>query len=598
MQKTLNTEDVFRQLADVLTQSGYAGFLPTLVSRIADVLSVDYCLIAETNPNAPDAKTIAVWGQGRLLDNFSYPLAGSPCETVPEREPCAYPQGVCQAFPKDSLLVELGIESYLGMPILTSTGQKIGILCIMARQEAHFSDIGREVLRIAAAQVGAELERSQSARYIRKLTYRDSVTQLPNRAHLLEKLQNWRQQPFSTTSDVGVVLIDIRRFKELNDIFSYKVGDEVLFAAGQRMRAELPEHCYLARYSADEFALVAPVSSVEQLLRLCSQVQALFLRPLSCASKEFTISINLGCAFTPLAELNGAELLRSASIALADAKQNGLDLRVFEPAMSQALSKRQTVLEKFLLALRTGKLSLHYQPQFELDSGRLSGAEALCRWHDSEWGWVSPDTFIPLAEERGLMPELGNWVMQTACRQLRLWQQKGYQLPGRLSVNVSARQLENEQLVSQFALCSNGISPKKIELEFTESLIMRNPEQSLRQMAELEAMGFSWAIDDFGTGYSSLAYLTRFRATTLKIDRAFINNIPGDHHNNTVVKTILAMAKSLDMVTIAEGVETAEQAEYLCKLGCERAQGYWFSRPVSAEEFASRWLAEMVSSTL
>ena len=589
MPSPLSTEETFRQLADVLTQSGYPDFLPTLVQRIAHLLDVEFCLIADTTLNAAEATTVALWGNGQLLDNISYPLKGTPCETVPEREPCLYQQGVCQAFPDDRLLVDLGVESYLGMPILNTSGQKLGILSIMAAKALPRPDISREVLRIAAAQVGAELERSQSERFIRKLTYRDAVTQLPNRAHLLEKLQNWPRGDCSRAG-LGVALIDISRFKELNDLFSFKVGDEILAAAAKRMRDDLPESCYLARYSADQFALLSPVYSVRELEQLCRQVQKLFMWPFHCASRDFALNVNLGCALVTAEELNGPELLRFASIALAEAKSSGSGLKVFEPSMSQALSERQKVLEKFMLALRSGKLSLNYQPQLDLASGQLSGAEALCRWYDDEWGWVSPDTFIPLAEERGLMPELGNWVMQTACRQLNLWQQKGYRLPGRLSVNVSARQLDNEQLVSDFATCSSGIAPTQIELEVTESLIMRNPEQSLRQMAELEAMGFSWAIDDFGTGYSSLAYLTRFRASTLKIDRAFINNIPGDHHHNMVVKTILAMAKSLDMLTIAEGVETAEQAAYLLQLGCARAQGYHFGKPVPADQFAERWL--------
>ncbi len=589
MPPPLSTEETFRQLADVLTQSGYPDFLPTLVQRIAHLLDVEFCLIADTTLNAAEATTIALWGNGQLLDNISYPLKGTPCETVPEREPCLYQQGVCQAFPDDKLLVDLGVESYLGMPILNTSGQKLGILSIMAAKALPRPDISREVLRIAAAQVGAELERSQSERFIRKLTYRDAVTQLPNRAHLLEKLQNWPRVD-GNRAGLGIALIDISRFKELNDLFSFKVGDEILTAAAKRMRDDLPESCYLARYSADQFALLSPVYSVRELEQLCRQVQKLFMWPFHCASRDFALNVNLGCALVTAEELNGPELLRFASIALAEAKSSGSGLKVFEPSMSQALSERQKVLEKFMLALRSGKLSLNYQPQLDLASGQLSGAEALCRWYDDEWGWVSPDTFIPLAEERGLMPELGNWVMQTACRQLNLWQQKGYRLPGRLSVNVSARQLDNEQLVSDFAVCSSGIAPTQIELEVTESLIMRNPEQSLRQMAELEAMGFSWAIDDFGTGYSSLAYLTRFRASTLKIDRAFINNIPGDHHHNMVVKTILAMAKSLDMLTIAEGVETAEQAAYLLQLGCARAQGYYFGKPVPADQFAERWL--------
>lgn len=592
MPSLLGPEEVFRQLADVLTQSGYPGFLPTLVQRVAEILNVDYCLIAETSVATMLATTLAVWGQNKLLDNLTYPLKGTPCETVPDRDLCVYEQGVCQLFPEDKLLVELGVESYLGMPILTSAGKKLGILCIMTTTPLRISEIGREVLRIAAAQVGAELERTQSAHFIRKLTYRDNVTHLPNRAHLLEKLQHTPQLLTANGTLFAVALIDICRFKELNDIFSYKVGDQVLYAAAKRLREQLSEACYLSRYSADEFALLVAVADADELEQLCRRIIKMFVMPLDCGGREFNIAVNLGCAIAGGTELNCTELLRYASIALAEAKQHEQEFRFFEPEMSNALSQRQKVLEKFLIALRSGKLSLHYQPQFDLSTGKLSGAEALCRWYDSEWGWISPDTFVTLAEERGLMPELGNWVMQTACRQLKLWQQKGMELPGRLSVNVSAKQLDNAQLVSEFANCSSGISPSRIELEFTESMIMRHPEQSLRQMAELEAMGFTWAIDDFGTGYSSLAYLTRFKASTLKIDRAFVKNIPGDYHHNMVVKTILAMAKSLHMVTIAEGVENAQQADYLQQLGCQRAQGYWFGRPVDADDFALRWLTK------
>lgn len=592
----LSTEETFRQLADVLTQSGYQNFLSTLVQRLSEILGVEYCLVAEVSDPPDQATTLAIWGGGHLLDNFAYSLRGTPCEKVVELGPCLYESDVCAAFPQDQLLIDMGVQSYLGMPLTSVNGDPLGLLSIMDTSSLPRPEVCREVLRIAAVQVAVELERSQSKHFIRKLTYRDAITKLPNRAHLLEQLQHCAQDLGAKTA-LGVALIDISRFKELNDLFSFKVGDEILAAAAKRMRDDLPESCYLARYSADQFALLSPVYSVRELEQLCRQVQKLFMWPFHCAGKDFALHVNLGCALVASDELNGPELLRFASIALAEAKSSGGGLKVFEPSMSQALSQRQIVLERFMLALRSGKLSLHYQPQIDLASGQLSGAEALCRWYDEEWGWVRPDTFIPLAEERGLMPELGNWVMQTACRQLNLWQQRGYRLPGRLSVNVSARQLDNEQLVSDFATCSSGITPTQIELEVTESLIMQNAERSLRQMAELEAMGFSWAIDDFGTGYSSLAYLTRFRASTLKIDRAFINNIPGDHHHNMVVKTILAMAKSLDMLTIAEGVETAEQAAYLLQLGCARAQGYHFGKPVPADEFAERWLKPLAAKT-
>ncbi len=228
-----------------------------------------------------------------------------------------------------------------------------------------------------------------------------------------------------------------------------------------------------------------------------------------------------------------------------------------------------------------------------MPSGRLTGAEALCRWHDDEWGWVSPGEFIPLAEERGLIRPLGDWVLRCATRQLLLWRRVGLALPGRLSINISAQQFADPRLAERIGMQTDGLPASAIALELTESDFMRDPEQAVETTRALSRAGFTLAIDDFGTGYSSLAYLRRFSADSLKIDISFVRHMLESQHDSTIVQTIIAMAQALGMKTVAEGVETAEQAAALTGMGCDQAQGFHFGRPLPAEAFIERWEASM-----
>src|SRR5271165_4612105 len=239
-----------------------------------------------------------------------------------------------------------------------------------------------------------------------------------------------------------------------------------------------------------------------------------------------------------------------------------------------------------------GGLQLHYQPKIDLRSGQIAGAEALLRWRDPARGQIAPDCFIPIAEERGLMPALGIWVLEEACQQMALWKKAGLHLPGRLAVNVSARQLETPHFTStiQCIVEASGCSPADVELEITEGVMVSDGPALLAMLEEINAMGFVFAIDDFGTGFSSLAYLSSFPAGTLKIDISFVRNMLKRQKDHVIVKTIIGMAKNLGMATVAEGVETAEQAGALADLGCMVAQGYYYGRPEPAEAFARLWL--------
>lgn len=595
----ISAESMFLRLADALTRSGYSDFFNTLVLELGKILDVEYVLIADTVESPMTARTIALMAHGELLNNISYNLKGSPCETVPERESCAYEGGVVELFPDDHLLVELNVQSYIGMPLLTSDGRKLGILSAMSTQAIHFDELAREVLRIAAAQVGSELERSSQQEQIKALTYRDSLTGLTNRRGLHELLLD--HQPET------IFLADVRRFKAINDVYDSGVGDEVLRAVADRLRQYVSAETIVARVSSDEFAILpvaadlasqvtAGLSFIEQAEAYGREIALWFEAPILIDNNEFHIDFTIGCASQPAAmsehdkTLTGAEILRRASVAVADAKARQQDFAFFNTSMMSAMEYRQLLFERFRKALREEQFELYYQPVFALDERKVVGAEALCRWYDDEFGWISPLDFIAIAETRGLMQSLGDWVLKEACRQLVAWNTAGHPLPGRLAVNISNKQLESNDVVERFQAITANVAKENLLLELTETAMMRAPELNSKRIRQLHDVGFHWAIDDFGTGYSSLSYLSQLKASVLKIDRSFVSKIGNNPQDESIIQAIIAMAKALQINLIAEGIETDAQLEYLTKHGCNDGQGYLLGRPVPASEFAQLWL--------
>ncbi|MCL4410022.1 MAG: sensor domain-containing phosphodiesterase [Gammaproteobacteria bacterium] len=597
MAGNISAESMFLRLADALTRSGYSDFFNILVLELGKILDVEYVLIANTVECPLEARTLSLMAHGELQDNMTYDLHGSPCETVPERESCAYETGVTELFPKDTLLAELGVQSYIGMPLLTSDGRKLGILTAMSTRPRRFSVLEHEVMRIAAAQVGSELERSSQEKQIQSLTYRDSLTGLNNRRGLHEWL-------IENTPDY-IFLADIKRFKTINDVYDSSVGDAVLCEVAERLRSYVGEDAFLARMSSDEFVIIPSLnnlqgqaskelSSEESASAYARQVALWFELPLLLDNNEFHIDFTIGCANAMKDSertVNGAELMRRASVALADAKARQQDYAFFNTSMMSAMEYRQLLFERFRKALVDESFELYYQPVFNLSSRTLVGAEALCRWYDDEFGWVSPVDFIAIAETRGLMQTLGDRVLKEACRQLKVWSAEGHPLPGRLAVNVSPKQLESHDVIERFQTITANVEHHKLLLELTETAMMRAPELNAKRIRQLHQVGFLWAIDDFGTGYSSLAYLSQLRASVLKIDRSFIAKIGVNPQDEAIIQAIIAMANTLQLDIIAEGIETDEQLNYLIENGCSEGQGYLLGRPVPADEFARTWLA-------
>ena len=435
-----------------------------------------------------------------------------------------------------------------------------------------FSDIS--VLR------AAEQRMQQIANY-------DSLTGLPNR-NLFHQLVEQALSSARRNKEHGALLIiDLNRFTSVNDTLGHEVGDELLRQVGQRFRETLRDEDILARIGGDEF-VVALVSIHKRehsglvAKKLLSSLEA----PFVIESHALHITASIGISIYPEDGLDTTTLVRFSEVAMKRIQGNSESSYLFYSPEMNVRAKEQWQLESELRqALGGHGLSLHYQPKVSLRSGRIVGAEALIRWAHPDHGMISPGKFVPLAEETGLIFELGSWILEEACRQIHNWLNAGLEaIP--IAVNLSARQFDN-QLPERLKAATkrHGVPCELLKLEITESLLVRGPEKVIPIMNKLVAMGFNLSLDDFGTGYSSLAYLKKFPITTLKIDRAFVTGVPSDENDCAIAQAIVTMGKQLRQEIVAEGVETKEQMSFLRSLDCDQLQGFLFSPPISAEAF-------------
>ena len=490
---------------------------------------------------------------------------------------------------------DYGFQSSIALPLRVDE-KVFGALTLYAAEPDAFDEEETKLLMEVADDLAFGIEvlrtreaRNQADKKLRRLAYTDDVTGLPNRTHLLEFLD----RAFARQEDGALLFIAIEDFKEINDTQGYVVGDAVLKAAGARLASILQTGDLLARIGDEEFALVVPGGDQAAAARTAAAVVEALRNALQVGGDSIILSAKIGIALYPWGRTTPSEVYADAGLASRDAKVSGDEgYRFYSPQMSAAFMERREIAQALKQAITHNGLQLHYQPKIDLRSGKIAGAEALLRWRDPVRGWIAPDHFIPIAEERGLMPALGAWVLEEACQQLARWKKAGLHLPGRLAVNVSAKQLDAPHFLStvQSIIRASSCSPADIELEITEGVMVSDGSKALTMLEEINAMGFAFAIDDFGTGFSSLAYLSRFPAGTLKIDISFVRNMLRRPKDYAIVKTIIGMAKSSGLATVAEGVETPEQARALTDLGCMMVQGYYYGRPEPSESFAQLWL--------
>jgi len=416
----------------------------------------------------------------------------------------------------------------------------------------------------------------------------DTLTDLPNRVLLGQRLGKAIEEAEHIERLVAVLFIDLDRFKVINDTLGHDSGDELLKVVARRLSEAVRPGDTVARYGGDEFVIVlANVAHIDDVTRVVNKILGWLSPAITIGGRELFVTPSIGITLYPFDDATSDELLRNADSAMFDAKEQGGNCFRFYTAEMNARAERRLTLETGLRhALERGEFLLHYQPQVDIASGAILGAEALIRWQHPDWGLVSPAEFIPLAEETGLILPIGEWVLNEACSQARRWHDAGH-VDLRIAVNLSGRQLSQKNLVDIVAatLARCAVAHGMLELEITESLLMQDLEQIAGTLEALVALGVSVSMDDFGTGYSSLSYLKRLPIDVLKIDQSFVRDISSDPDDAAIVQAIIAMAHSLGIKVMAEGVETAEQLAFLRQHRCDGMQGYYFSRPLPPEQF-------------
>lgn len=431
-------------------------------------------------------------------------------------------------------------------------------------------------------------ERKQAENQIEIMAYHDDLTGLPNRRLFLDRLNIALNERIRDGHGLAVIMIDLDHFKIVNDSLGHYAGDIILQDLASRFRRHVSKNNTLARLGGDEFSLLLPsISSTEDVITACRQLQDVMNYPFHVEDKMYNLTLSIGISIYPEDGVDSTTLIKNADIAMYRSKAQGRNMyHWFTPSMNDMVIERVNLEASIRKCIANKNFILHYQPKINLKTGAIYGVEALIRMPSDENGLISPATFIPLAEETGLIVPIGEWVLETACKQNKAWQDEGF-ASMLISVNLSARQFQQGDLVQQVKqiIDDSGLDPKWLELELTESIIMSNIDEASEKLHQLKVMGIAISIDDFGTGFSSLSYLKNLPIDILKIDQSFITNIESDITNAAIARAIISLGHSLEMTVIAEGVETEEQLHFLRVEQCDSVQGYFFSVPCEADAF-------------
>jgi diguanylate cyclase (GGDEF)-like protein/PAS domain S-box-containing protein len=477
----------------------------------------------------------------------------------------------------------------------SNTEANVTLLCTRKNGERFWSNILVAPVRDDSGQVthhvGVVSDVTALVEYQARLRHQaryDSLTGLPNRNLLDERLAEAIGRASETGGQVSVLFLDLDRFKEVNDSLGHRVGDALLGSVAKRLQHLVRSSDLVARYGGDEFIIVAERTDAAQLIPMLDRLIVAMREPFHASEQELYVEASIGVSTYPQDGPDADTLIRNADAAMYLAKSRGRNgYQFYRSELNQAAARKLQLSTRLKRAVKAQALQVAYQPQIDMLTGRVLGAEALLRWHDAELGAVSPAVFIPVAEESGLIQDIGEWVLRTACTQARIWRDEGLS-PIRVSVNVSPLQLEHSDLVNvvRFALEDADWPADMLELELTEGALMRNAEQAARVLHDLRELGVKIAIDDFGTGYSSLSYLKRFSIDRIKIDRAFIQQIGRDAEYEALTLAVIAIANALKFDVIAEGVELDAHRHFLVKHGCVEGQGFLYSPAVAGEVLA------------
>ena len=533
-------------------------------------------------------------GYSRLIDGVSIgPKVGS-CGTAAWRgQPVIVEDVMSDPLWEDfrALVAPFGFRSCWSTPIATSQNNVLGTFALYSREVRRPTEREMKLVALATHIAGIAIERKRVDDRIHFMAHHDDLTGLPNRAFLKERLANILDQARRNNRKVTVAYIDLDNFKDINDGRGHAAGDEVLKEIAVRMVNSVRASDMVVRLGGDEFLVVLVHQSSHDagIMRRLRELQKAINRPVRGEDGEFAVTSSIGVASFPFDGATSEELLANADRAMYRAKELGRSTLQYHDGVGSApvgmpLSEREELHQ----AIVGNQLFLEYQPQVDVATGRITGLEALVRWNHPAKGRVPPVNFIPLAEETGLIVHLGLWVLNEACRQARRWQDMGL-TPLTIAVNVSAKQFADPDFAKHVAeaLERHALKSHWLELEVTESVVMQDAERALAMMESLRALGVRLSIDDFGSGYSSLAALKTFPFDRLKMDRSLVEALPGDKTAVAIVSAVISLARTLKLSVLAEGVETDAQLDFLRQAGCDEAQGYRFSKPVSPDGIAA-----------
>ncbi|MDP2850227.1 MAG: EAL domain-containing protein [Sulfuricurvum sp.] len=612
LKELLTTNERLKNLYAALSQcnqaivrsSSEAELFPLICRDAIDFGGMKMAWIGMLDPSSNSLKSVSCHGEGTdYLEGFTISTDSTDITKTHGPTGGAFHENRpfwCQDFQNDPTTApwhergkQYGWGSSAALP-LTREGKVVGVFSLYAQEKNAFDDAAQKLLEEMAMDISFALElfskemaRVKAEKQIQYLANYDELTGLPNRLKLDNRIQYLLSLAKRNEIAFTVMFLDLDHFKTINDTLGHSCGDSLLIEASKRLKMILREEDTIARFGGDEFIILLPNIGVDGATQVAQKLLNTFQEPFPINEHELCISSSIGIALYPNDGNDFETLYKNADTAMYRAKKEGRNRFCFFTMEMQRHSVRNLELSNALrYALERNQLELHYQPQFSTQKGTVIGAEALLRWNHSELGSISPSEFIPIAEENGMILSIGEWVLHTAIKVAKEWMDGGYS-PLIMAVNLSAVQFRSSNLPALIAaiLEDVGLPPEYLELELTESIAMDDPQKAINTMNELHTKGIRMSIDDFGTGHSSLSYLKKFKIYKLKIDQSFVRDINIDPEDKAIVSAIISMSKSLGLQTIAEGVETIAQLNYLREEKCDEIQGYYFSKPLPKKAF-------------